>query len=350
MIISFVKRLLGRDGAPPPGGFRFDLLMTALSAWFVGGIYLDGWAHNHLDSSLETFFTPWHAVMYSGFAACGLALAVTALRNKRPDRSWLSSVPDGYAASLVGAGIFAAGGAFDLVWHGLFGIEADLEALLSPAHLILALGALLIVTGPLRAAWRRPGAPQGYAWLPVALSMVFALSVLTFMSQFAHFVRGVPAGILPADAEFADVLQGRSVACYVMQSALLVGMMLLALRRWGPAIPFGVFTTLFTLNLYGMAFMTDEHRLVWAALAAGALADLKAAKLRPSADNVRSLRIFSFEVPFALVLFMMVAWSLTEGLWWSIHAWTGAAVYAGVAGLFVSYLVAPPFAPRRTAD
>src|SRR5829696_493240 len=47
---------------------RFDWAMAIVSCWFVGGLFLDAWAHIHL-SNLETFFTPWHGVMYSGFLA-----------------------------------------------------------------------------------------------------------------------------------------------------------------------------------------------------------------------------------------------------------------------------------------
>jgi hypothetical protein len=38
------------------------------SVWFVAGLYLDGWAHNHGKVD-NTFFTPWHAVFYSGYVA-----------------------------------------------------------------------------------------------------------------------------------------------------------------------------------------------------------------------------------------------------------------------------------------
>ena len=36
------------------GGLSFDRLMLALVFWFVGGLYLDGWAHSHIPQ-LETF-------------------------------------------------------------------------------------------------------------------------------------------------------------------------------------------------------------------------------------------------------------------------------------------------------
>ena len=47
------------------------------------------------------------------------------------------------------------GGAGDIVWHTLFGIEAGIEALLSPTHLLLAFGGAVAVSGPLHAIWHR---------------------------------------------------------------------------------------------------------------------------------------------------------------------------------------------------
>ncbi|HEX5502978.1 MAG TPA: LpqB family beta-propeller domain-containing protein [Thermomicrobiales bacterium] len=169
------------------GGRRFDWIAVALSTWLVGGVYLDGWAHNHLPE-LETFFTPWHGVLYSGFLAVFAFLAYTLLTNRRRGHPWRLALPPGYDLSLAGALIFWAAGAGDLVWHQLFGIEVSVEALLSPTHLALALGAVLMVSGPLRAAWRRPGAlprdPAGA--LPALLALTYTLAILAFMTQFAH--------------------------------------------------------------------------------------------------------------------------------------------------------------------
>lgn len=175
------------EGAYAAGGLRFDWIAVVLSAWLVGGIYLDGWAHNHLPQ-LETFFTPWHGVLYSGFLAVFAFLTYTLLTNRRRGLPWRQALPPGYDLSLAGALVFWAAGAGDLVWHQLFGIEVSVEALLSPTHLLLALGAVLMVSGPLRAAWRRPGAlprdPAGA--LPALLSLTFTLAILAFMTQFAH--------------------------------------------------------------------------------------------------------------------------------------------------------------------
>jgi hypothetical protein len=70
-----------RSGSPPgpnrppitPG---IDWIMTVLSAVFISGLFLDGWAHTHGRVD-ETFFTPWHAVLYGGYLACAVVLLGT---------------------------------------------------------------------------------------------------------------------------------------------------------------------------------------------------------------------------------------------------------------------------------
>src|ERR671937_2288407 len=80
----------------------------------------------------ETFFTPWHAVLYSGYGAIAAVLAVTLVRNHARGHAWRQALPPGYAVSFVGVVLFAVGGVLDMVWHLLFGIERSVEALLSP--------------------------------------------------------------------------------------------------------------------------------------------------------------------------------------------------------------------------
>ena len=172
----------------PQGRIRFDWLIVVLSAWWLGGLYLDGWAHRHVPA-LETFFTPWHAVLYSGFAACGLALLVTQARNMRHGYPWNRSLPAGYGLSLVGAAIFLVAGALDLLWHTLFGIERSVEALLSPTHLLLATGGVLLVSGPLRATWRLIPTGTRLTWragAPALLALLYCYAALGFFTQYAH--------------------------------------------------------------------------------------------------------------------------------------------------------------------
>lgn len=174
---------------------RFEWTASLLSALIVGGVYLDGWAHNHGKVD-QTFFTPWHALLYSSVFIFALFLAINQLLNMRKGYAWQSALPVGYRLSLVGAFLFLFGGALDLLWHTLFGIEVDLETLLSPTHLLLATSAVLMVSGPVRSAWAKleSGAARGWKLLgPVVLSVTLVLSTMAFMTQFAHPIARVSA-------------------------------------------------------------------------------------------------------------------------------------------------------------
>ena len=62
----------------------------------------------------------------------------------------------------------------DMVWHIVFGFEVSVEALLSPTHLLLALGGTLIVTGPVRAAWQRTRSGGWSSLLPALIALALA--------------------------------------------------------------------------------------------------------------------------------------------------------------------------------
>lgn len=175
------------DPIAPEASPRFDALMALLGLWFVVGMFVDAWAHHH--TLPETFWTPWHGLLYSGFLALAIALLVALQRGRRAGRPWREALPRGYLPSLAGAAVFALGGVGDAVWHTVFGIEANVDAVFSPSHLTLAIGAMLLLTGPLRAAWRRGGslreAGWGRAW-PGLLSLGYALLLIHFFIQFAH--------------------------------------------------------------------------------------------------------------------------------------------------------------------
>ena len=64
------------------GSLGSDWIVIALSTWLVLGGYSDAWAHNHVPS-LETFFTPWHGVLYAGLLATIIFLVGTYIGNRR---------------------------------------------------------------------------------------------------------------------------------------------------------------------------------------------------------------------------------------------------------------------------
>jgi hypothetical protein len=323
-----------------PASVGFDWVMALLSAAFVGGLFLDGWAHTHgrVDQS---FFTAWHAVFYAGYAAVAAALLASLLRNHALGRPWRRAVPPGYGLSLFGALIFAVGGVGDLIWHTLFGIEAGVEALLSPTHLVLALGLGLIVSGPVRAAWQRPAPLSGWAAQgPMLLALTSALSVLTFFTEYAHPLVYAAAG---AGHPYGGS-EGLGVASILLQTGVLIGTILLAIR-FG-TLPAGALTLMVALNAAAMGLLNFSGgypvALVAAAGAGGLSAEVVRGLLHPAAGRPAAWRIFAFAVPVLFYLCYFIALILTEGIAWSVHLWAGSIVLAGLAGWLLSYLLIPP--------
>ena len=175
-----------RNPPYPPSSLAFDWVMAALAALLMCGVIQDGWAHAHglVDQS---FFTPWHAIMYSCMAINGVALATIGLRNLARGYTFSRGLPYGYWTSLTGVIVFATGGVFDLFWHTLYGIETDITGLISVSHLWLAVGGALVFVGPLRSIAHRYDANSG-GWKvvgPAILSVIALLMLLGFFTQYA---------------------------------------------------------------------------------------------------------------------------------------------------------------------
>jgi hypothetical protein len=232
----------------------------------------------------------------------------------------------------------------DLIWHTLFGFEVGVEPLLSPTHLVLAASAIFVVVGPVRAAWLRAASDRGWAAVfPAVLALTNVYSVMTFFTMYAHPFVSRWAGTY-ADG---DAGQSLGVASVLLQSALLLGFVLFALRRW--SLPVGTLTLLLTLNATYLSFQRDHYDVILVGLVAGLIGDALLVTLRPSAERVASLRTFAFALPAALYLLYFIAVELGGGITWSIHLWLGALVLAGVVGLLLSYMAAPPAVPESAS-
>jgi len=340
-------------GPAVAGGAGFDWLMAGFGAWLIGGLYLDGWAHIHVPA-LETFFTPWHAVLYSGYLAGALALVVTFVRNRRRGATRAGALPPGYRPSLVGAFVFFFGGVADMLWHVTFGIEKGVEGLISPSHLVLALGGGLMVTGPLRAGLARPGGaePRWLAQIPMVLSLTTFLSLLTFFTEYAS-----PHGttwIAEAPRSGGEVFLTAGMAGFLVQPAILMSLVLLVLRRC--PLPLGSLTIVLSANGALMAIIHDKflrtgpYPLIAASVLAGLVSDALLWRLRPSPDRPRAFRAVAFAVPAIQYVLYVLAVALWARVVWSVHLWTGAVVISGAVGWLLSYLVLPPDRVTRPAS
>ena len=332
------------------GGLRFDLTVTLLGVWWLGGLYVDGWAHTHgrVDDS---FFTPWHALFYSGYAAVALFLSVSGWHSWRSGLPWREALPLGYEYSLLGVLLFALGGVADMIWHELFGIEENIEALFSPSHMVLAIGAWLTMSGPFRALWRRT--PQSLnTWrqqLPLWLSLTLMLSLLTFFTEMAHPIPH-PQFLGVSLTSRQEAVKAMAMTSLLLNMTVLMSLVLLAVRRW-QLLP-GSLTFILTLNALAMSFLYDgplnmQAIALGAAIPAGLLSDGLYYWLRPGLDHPTALRYFAFLMPVVVYGSLYLALYQVSRIWWSIHMWGGSLVLSGLLGLLLSYLLLPPVIPQN---
>jgi hypothetical protein len=332
------------------GGLGFDWVISVLGLVFVSGAFLDGWAHNH-DRVDQSFFTPWHAFLYGGFSVLALLLLTTQWLNHRRGSIWSQALPIGYSLSLLGVLIFAAGGVGDMLWHEIFGIEADFDALFSPTHLTLAIGMNLIVTGPLRAAWARPG--QRLSWRmagPALLSLAALISGFTFMLMASHPLTASIAGRgHDYNMRIGEIAGTTSI---LITTLLLMGPTLLAIRRW--QLPAGSLILVWGINTLAMYIVNLQHDYThWQALAMFiAIVVIEAIRvgLEPLREKPAMFHFFAGLAPFLLMASYFIALLMTEGTLWTIHMWAGIVVEAGIAGWLLSYLVMPPAMPAATLN
>lgn len=330
--------------ANPPLSAGDRLVASLLGLWMIVGLFLDGWAHDN--QKPESFFTPWHGVLYSGFTAAAAFAVHRALRDRQRGQNWRETMPRGHGLTLAALAVFAVGATGDLVWHEVLGIEVGIEALLSPTHLLLMSSGIVALSAPIRAAWLEPDvAPTLRKFLPVALSTALLTALvaffLSFFSPFSNdaggtaFRRFAGQEHTHPSSDVAELQQLLGVGSILMMSVVLAGAAALLLRRWRP--PVGTFTLLFGLVVVLFAG-TDEFAqplVVLAGLAAGITGDVMARRGAPAAATcgaavaVLWLGYFGF-------------YALDEGsVAWSAELWAGSVFLGALLAAAVGLLVTP---------
>jgi hypothetical protein len=292
--------------------------------WMTVGLFLDGYFHQNLDSDGESFLTPWHAVFYAGFTASALWLAVMSRRRAPGVVDWrLSSLPAGYEGARSGLVLFALGGLGDAVWHTAFGVERGIDALLSPTHLLLFAGLVLILTAPLRAARAAPESAPG-GWI-IAGSVISATALVGF---FLNFAWGLGIAAL-ARVPYDPVTDAGETAVIAGVASMLVTTVVLftatrVLLAAGP-LPMGALTALFTLTalLVSVAFDEDAEGVL-AAMLAGVVLDV-AVRARRTHLPKRSPAI-AFGIASAVLWLTYLGFlQALDGIEWQAEIWLGAA-------------------------
>ena len=325
-----VGRVAGLAGA------RLDAAVTALVLLSVVGFLLDVRSHMAgLDFEEEGFATPEHTVIYGGVVLAATLVVAVTLARRFESPGWREAVPEGYGPGFLGLALFALGGPGDVLWHSLFGAEADVEALVSPTHLLLATGAAMFAASPLRANWRRRDAVGPLAQFAVAVPAALLLTIFTGFTLYAH-----PALVVPGSEPTWPALP---LAGLQLHAALLAGTVLLVTGRFrlGP----GWLTVLVGFNGAAMTLVGETFHLLPAYLLAGAVGDLLTVTLEPATDRPGAMRVLGAAVPGTLAAAHFATLWLRDELVWTVHLWAGGVFLAAAAGLLASYLVAPPRGP-----
>ena len=304
--------------------------------WMMTGLFIDGWAHQA--DKPETFFSPWHGILYSGFMTAVCWFAWKGYREGRGIN------PAGGLDRLTAVGFLMFGGAgiADGLWHQIFGVEVDLEALVSPSHLALFFGGFLMVSSPLRLARRRRGAiasggplPVTWAeWFPQAVTLTLSTALIGFFTLYLSPFDGlgVTEVLRAGSSELEEVL---GIASVLVFNALLIGALLFALRRWKP--PFGFGALLFGGVVFGMSGLDGFHHvgLVLPALLAGVAADALVSR-------GSSARLTAPAASFLLWAGYFLVTRISYGLAWTVELWAGSIVLAAATAVLLVSVIPEP--------
>ena len=306
--------------AAEPPGVRGSRAIAVFGTWMLIGLFVDGWAHSV--QKPETFFSPWHGLLYSGFVA---AVAWFAWNQSRGE----AAVVDRLATA--GLVLFVIGALGDGVWHTVFGIEVDIEALLSPTHLALMVGGALMVSAPFRLGWATlPERPSfGDLFAPLASATMVTSLVLFFLMYLSA------AGPVAADWRASEDMQAFGVASVLVRTVVMLGATQLILRRWTP--PFGSFTLLFTVPSIALAGLDGFEPIALAVpfVLGGLVAD---GLVLLRAGGRRLPVVVGVVVPAVCWLGYFAVHALVWGVHWPAEIWTGSVVFAVMAGLGLALL------------
>ncbi|MFT7649763.1 MAG: hypothetical protein ACI8Y4_004527 [Candidatus Poriferisodalaceae bacterium] len=312
----------------------YDRFFAIASIWAVSGLFLDGWAHRHRPE-LESFFTPWHAVLYSGFFAAVIAIVM----------EWRASgFPSGGLAhrrqTFVGLALVVLGGAADSIWHTALGIETSLDALVSPPHMVLLVGAVLALSSPIRRGWFESATRFGPTEI---VSLACSTAVVAFFFQYVSpFSRGAVAAVWETyDPDLAESVHIVGFLAFLIFTVLLVAPLLYLRQRFD--LPPGVMTVHFVALAVAMTGLDefDNWRLMLSVIPAVAVGEITRGMLdsRAKSGQVRGWPVLVIVVLWSGHLLMLDA---TDEVKWPVELWLGAVVMSGLLAWTLSLIALPP--------
>ncbi|MFD0696712.1 hypothetical protein ACFQZT_21855 [Paenibacillus sp. GCM10027628] len=324
------------EKASNTGNFKHSVTML-MGMWLIVGVFIDGFAHNH--GVVETFFTPWHAILYSGYVACAGWIFILTVQNKsKADHAtWAQAIPVGYKLGVAGVIVFFIGGIGDMIWHTVFGIEKNIAALLSPTHLILLTGGLLILTSPYRALRESVNeeAPTFRQLLPALTSVALTFAVIAFFLMYAWSFR---QNLWMAREEDAVA---KAIVDFLITTMLLVLPVMFVLRRW--KLPTGTVTFFFVFEAILMAVLDgfSQYGSIVILLISGVAGDWLFGSIKEKEPCVWQYRVVFFVIPVIIWGLYFADLQIFHTLDWAPELWGGAIFICGLGSMGLSILTTP---------
>jgi hypothetical protein len=315
----------------------------------VAAVGLGGDIARHISLAVlltdDDFLSGWHLVLYGGVA--GVALVLGAYAYAHGPRAPLVDL----RAAAAGMATLTVGGVVDAVWHELYGVEAAFEALVSPPHLVIFAGLVMLMIAPIGVV-----AAAGLRRLDPVRSLVVALSVtslLLVISLFTGYLTPLIGGSEFQAGAYVEPLVGTSYLDLDTSRGLgttlwfgFVAAVAVTVVRARMAPVAGTWTLSFGLLALGPLIATGEVALPISAglLVYGLLSDLTATRHAPHPVGTGAAVAAMWAMMFAVT-------GGRDDLLWGRELWggviaTGFLVGAAVAGT-VSWLTAPMRLPHR---
>jgi len=323
---------------------RDDTIGVLCGLALIGGVLTDAWAHTNILNTLDGFFTPWHALLYSGAAATSLWTWWLAFRHRREDPRWfLNRWPAGYGLGAIGSLMFLVGGAGDMFWHEIFGVEVTLKAVLSPSHVFLTLAILLLVTSQMR-SWWASGEGGWRTVTGVASTALGTIGGILIIVSLAGVTTIAPTRLFdPVIGSPSYVAAAQGVQGYLLGSALLaIPFLLVHRRRNAPGLATAIVGGLGLFLLVQREFPMPLTAAISGMVIGAAVVDVVVNRL----DKARGLSA-PLRLPIAGAIFGAGIWSghliglqIGAGVQWPTELWTGAVVFSAVIGALLGTLAA----------
>jgi hypothetical protein len=317
------------------------ILMVGVLVTTVG---LTGDIARHITDSTsinaDDFLSGWHLVLYGGVLSVGLFLGYGALRK---GLRFIGAVSFG----TIGFLILTFGGFADMVWHEVFGVEAEVEALVSPPHLLVFVGLMFLLAAPIMALYH-----QGERMLSASTSLVVVVSALSMFlvtSLFLGYVSPMSVGIRfqsfmepePLIGTVNDVFyQVRGMSSVVWTAVFTSALLVLLCRVF--RFRTGFITALCGLMALPTLFISED-KLPVAILAVGLVfgglsVELIQAVTRGLMSRTRLVLVGAVigPVTWTSTFLMLKAGDMLE---WPTHLWTGAVAITGIMGAVTAYVI-----------